>query len=129
MPYRLRNAMHEDEVAIAGLIPRSIRALGANDYTPAELERALGGPLSRDTILIRDQTYFVIMSGEGDVVACGGWSRRRTLFGSDARGDRDDSWLDPAKDAAKIRAFFVDPAHARRGLGRILLDHCEAEAG
>jgi len=55
--------------------------------------------------------------------------RRKTLFGSDTRSERDDAWLDPARDAAKIRAFFIDPLHARRGLGRRILERCEAEAG
>ena len=64
----------------------------------------------------------------GEIVACGGWSRRRTLFGGDARAERDDSWLDPRAEAAKIRAFFVDPAHVRRGLGRRILERSEAEA-
>ena len=62
------------------------------------------------------------------LIACGGWSRRSTLFGSDTRVERDDALLDPQLDAARIRAFFVDPAHARRGLGRLMLEHCEAEA-
>jgi GNAT superfamily N-acetyltransferase len=61
-------------------------------------------------------------------VACGGWSRRRTLFGSDARDGRDESSLDPRTEAARIRAFFVDPAHARRGLGRAILEHSERQA-
>jgi GNAT superfamily N-acetyltransferase len=62
------------------------------------------------------------------IVACGGWSRRRTLFGSDQRAGRDESALDPRSEAARIRAFFVDPAHARRGLGRAILEHSEAQA-
>jgi GNAT superfamily N-acetyltransferase len=61
-------------------------------------------------------------------VACGGWSRRRTLFGGDARADRDEALLDPRVDAARIRAFFVDPAHTRRGLARTILDRSEADA-
>ena len=62
------------------------------------------------------------------LAGCGGWSRRRTLFGSDARTDRDSTELDPAKDAAKIRAFFIHPDFARRGLGTMILDRCEQDA-
>src|SRR5262249_4001487 len=81
-----------------------------------------------DTSLIRDHTYYVVETDSGQMVACGGWGRRRTLFGSDSRAERDESFLDPAKDAAKIRAFFVDPDHARHGLGRLLLEHSERAA-
>jgi GNAT superfamily N-acetyltransferase len=126
--YRLRHATLDDEASLRALIAGSIRALGARDYTPEQIEAALTGAFGVDTALIRDKTYFVVESHAGDIVGCGGWSRRRTLFGSDARGDRDDSWLDPRQDFARIRAFFIDPAHARRGLGRMLLAHCEAEA-
>jgi GNAT superfamily N-acetyltransferase len=110
------------------LIARSIRRLGAADYTPAQIEAALRGAFGVDTALIRDGTYFVVVTETEQVVACGGWSRRRTLFGSDARNDRDQSQLDPRVDAARIRAFFVDPAHARRGLARAILGRSEAEA-
>lgn len=128
MDYRLRIATAADEPFLHGLIARSIRELGANDYEPAVIEAALLGAFGLDTQLIRDQTYFVIETGADEIVGCGGWSRRKTLFGSDTREVRDDSWLDPATDAARIRAFFIDSRHARRGLGRMLLDRCESEA-
>jgi GNAT superfamily N-acetyltransferase len=126
--YRLRLATLEDEPLLRDLIARSIRELGANDYTPAQIEAALQGAFGVDTALIRDQTYFAIVTDADEIVGCGGWSRRRTLFGSDTREVRDDSWLDPATEAARIRAFFIDSRHARRGLGRLLLDRCESEA-
>jgi GNAT superfamily N-acetyltransferase len=69
-----------------------------------------------------------VVTATGEIVGCGGWSRRKTLFGSDARADRDEGLLDPHKDAAKIRAFFIHPDHARRGLGRLILERCEREA-
>jgi GNAT superfamily N-acetyltransferase len=125
--YRLRSAELADEVSIGDLIARSIRELGRTDYTPEQIEGALESAFGLDRALIRDGTYFVICR-ERYVVACGGWSRRRTLFGNDRREDREDTWLNPAADPARIRAFFVDPAHARRGLGRWLLEHSEAEA-
>lgn len=126
--YQLRLATLADEPALRDLIARSIRELGAGDYTPEQIEAALLGAFGVDTALIRDQTYFVIESSAGEIVGCGGWSRRKTLFGSDTREVRDDAWLDPAVDAARIRAFFIDSHHARRGLGGMLLDRCEAEA-
>jgi GNAT superfamily N-acetyltransferase len=128
MSYQVRNATSADEPALRALIERSIRALGAGDYSPVQIEAALKGAFGVDTALIRDETYFVITTGPGEIVGCGGWSKRRTLFGSDARGGRDDSTLDPRAEFAKIRAFFIDPAHARRGLGRLLLEHCESQA-
>jgi GNAT superfamily N-acetyltransferase len=113
---------------LENLIARSIRELGAADYSPAQIEAALRGAFGLDTSLIRDGTYFVVVTEGRLIVACGGWSRRRTLFGSDARAERDESRLDPRVDAARIRAFFVDPAHARRGLGRAILARSEADA-
>ena len=80
-----------------------------------------------DTQLLEDQSYYVI-EREGRPVACGGWSGRRTLFGGDQTKHGIDPLLDPATEGARIRAFFVHPSCARRGLGRRLLAHCEAEA-
>ena len=109
MRYELRLARLEDVPVLDELIARSIHALGAADYTHAQIEAALKGAFGVDTALIRDGTYFVAETPTREIVACGGWGRRRTLFGSDARAERDESWLDPKTDAAKIRAFFVDP--------------------
>jgi GNAT superfamily N-acetyltransferase len=126
--YRLRPALDRDAPAIVALIARSIRTLGAADYSPAQIEAALTSAFGLDSQLIADRTYFVIETQGGDLAGCGGWSARRTLFGNDQRLERNDERLDPAHDAARIRAFFVAPEHARRGLGRRLLEHCEAEA-
>ena len=126
--YRLRPATRGDEPTLRDLIARSIRELGADDYTPDQIEAALTGAFGIDSSLIRDGTYFVVVRERGEIVGCGGWSKRRTLFGSDARADRDDAWLDPRSDPAKVRAFFIHPDHARRGLGRWILEHSEAEA-
>jgi len=126
--YRVRKATSADRAAISALIARSVRQLGAEDHTPAQIEAALTGAFGLETSLIRDQTYFVVLTASGTLAACGGWGKRRTLFGSDARAERDDGWLDPQRDAARIRAFFVDPAHVRRGLGRWMLELSEAEA-
>jgi GNAT superfamily N-acetyltransferase len=125
--FRLRAARLEDCLSLEKLIARSVRELGAGDYTPEQMEGALQGAFGVDTQLIRDQTYFVAET-DGIIVGCGGWGKRRTLFGSDACAERDAGMLNPRMDAAKIRAFFIDPDYARRGIGKALLDRCEAEA-
>lgn len=127
MSWHLRPATAADSVEIQELIGRSIRALGAGDYSTEQIEGALEGAFGLDTQLISDGTYFVVES-EGRLIGCGGWSYRRTLFGGDARSGRDAGTLDPSTDAAKIRAFFIDPAAARRGIGSAILERCETEA-
>jgi GNAT superfamily N-acetyltransferase len=123
----IRNATLADKPALEALIALSARELSKGDYTPEQIEGALRGAFGVDTQLIRDGTYFIVEI-DGALAGCGGWSRRRTLFGSDARAERDASELDPRTDAAKIRAFFIHPDYARRGVGRAILDHCEADA-
>lgn len=123
----LRLARLEEAPALEKLIVESVRTLQAGDYSEEQREGALGTVLGLDRQLIRDGTYFAI-EAEGRVVACGGWSRRRTLFGADLVPGKDDGWLDPAVDRARIRAFFVHPEWARRGLGTRILEACEAAA-
>jgi GNAT superfamily N-acetyltransferase len=117
----------DDLLVLGPLIAASARGLSRGDYTPEQVEGALRGAFGTDTQLIRDGSYFVI-EAQGRLAGCGGWSRRRTLFGSDVRAGRDATELDPAKDAAKIRAFFIHPDFARRGLGTMLLERCEQDA-
>lgn len=124
---KLRNATAADTPALNELIARSARGLSTQDYRPEQIEGALQGAFGVDSQLLADATYFVV-EDQGRIVACGGWSFRSTLFGGDARAGRDSSILDPRTQAAKIRAFFVDPDHARRGIGSLLLDHCERQA-
>ena len=125
--YHPRLATPVDVGPIAALIALSARGLSANDYSAPQIEGALSGAFGVDTQLIHDRTYFVVEDG-GQLVGCGGWSRRRTLFGGDARPDRDAAELDPRVDAAKIRAFFVHPDFARRGIGTAILERCERDA-
>jgi GNAT superfamily N-acetyltransferase len=127
MPPSLRKATLVDVPALRELIARSARGLSTADYRPAQIEGALRGAFGVDTQLLADQTYFVVEEA-GHFIGCGGWSYRSTLFGGDARAGRDSSTLDPKTQPAKIRAFFVDPAHARRGIGSMLLTHCENQA-
>jgi GNAT superfamily N-acetyltransferase len=123
----IRTATLDDVPALERLIAASARAFGRPDYTEAQIEAALGTAWGVDRELIRDGTYFVV-ERDGTLAACGGWSRRRTLFGADSRPGRESALLDPTHDAARIRAFFVHPAHGRRGLGRALLARCEDAA-
>lgn len=127
---RYRIATPADLDGIRALIDASVRGLGPQAYSASQIEQSLGTWLGLDTQLVADQTYFVVepAGAPGKLVACGGWSRRKTPFGADARPGRDDSLLDPAIDAAKIRAFFVHPAWARRGIGSRLLALCEDAA-
>ena len=123
----LRKATLADVPALKALIARSARQLSGADYTPRVIEGALRGAFGVDSQLLADQTFFVVEEN-GQIIGCGGWSFRSTLFGGDARADRDPAILDPTCQPAKIRAFFVDPAYARRGIGSLLLTHCEDAA-
>jgi len=123
----LRQATLNDVPALRDLIARSGRELSLLYYTPAQAEAITRHVFGVDTQLIQDRTYFVI-DEEGAIVACGGWSRRGTLFGGDQTKTGPDPLLDPSRDAARVRAFFVDPARARRGLGRRLMQVCTVEA-
>jgi GNAT superfamily N-acetyltransferase len=112
------------------LIALSARELCRADYTQAQVEAAIGTAWGVDTQLIRDRTYFVVSASAApdEFLACGGWSKRRTLFGGDQHATREPELLDPQLEAARIRAFFVQPQAARRGIGRTLLAHCEHAA-
>ncbi|HVP29249.1 MAG TPA: GNAT family N-acetyltransferase [Myxococcota bacterium] len=120
---RVRLAAAGDLAALRELIPSSVRALGRGYYTEAQIESSIRHMFGPDSQLIADGTYFVVEE-EGRIVGCGGWSRRLTLYGGDQAKEGDDPLLDPAVDAARIRAFFVHPDHARRGVGSLLLRAC-----
>jgi GNAT superfamily N-acetyltransferase len=124
---RLRKARRADMPAIEALIAESARALGAADYSAAQIDAALKTAWGVDSQLIDDQTYYVGEHGQR-LVACGGWSHRHTLFGGDAQPDRIARELDPELESARIRAFFVHQAWSRQGLGRRLLARCENDA-
>lgn len=130
--FAIRLATHHDVAPLRTLIEHSVRTLQAADYTPEQREAALIQVFGTDRSLIDDGTYFVVeaisASGARWLAGCGGWSKRKTLFGSDHAAGRNDDLLDPREEAAKIRAFFVDPKWARRGLGTMILDACENAA-
>jgi predicted N-acetyltransferase YhbS len=124
MNWSLRLACDRDIPELEAVIGRSVRELQSACYSPAQMDGALGSVFGVDRQLIQDETYFVAEQ-DGAIIACGGWSKRESLFGSDAARAAEDVLLDPLQDAARIRAFFVDPEHARQGLGRAILLACE----
>jgi len=135
--FHLRVATPADVPVLRKLIAASVRGLQAQDYSREQLEAALETVYGVDSQLIEDGTYFAVealsakqspASADALIVGCGGWSKRRTLFGGDVWSGREDTLLDPHREAAKIRAFFVHPEWARHGIGSIILDACESAA-
>ena len=138
----LRLAVPEDVPVLRELIDASVRGLQTQDYTPAQIEGALKTVFGVDSQLIADGTYIVAQAEptaiertgakhakpELMIVGCGGWSKRKTLYGSDHWTGREDALLDPPRDAAKIRAFFIHPDWARRGVGGMILQASEVAA-
>ena len=122
-PFRLRLAREADVAALEALIPLSVRTLQAHHYSSEQMDAALGSVFGVDRQLIRDGTYFVA-EHEGRIVGCGGWSRRSSHYGGD-RDRGEGALLDPDHDAARIRAFFVHPSWARRGIGRSIMTSSE----
>ncbi len=127
MAAALRKAVEDDIPALGDLIAASVRGLQTGEYTYRQREAALAELFTVDRQLIEDRTYFVAVV-DGRVAGCGGWSKRKTLLGGDHAPARDAEFLDPARDAARIRAFFIHPDWARRGIGAQILEACEAEA-
>ncbi|MGB8170095.1 MAG: GNAT family N-acetyltransferase, partial [Chthoniobacteraceae bacterium] len=128
MNLRIRTAVRDDLPALERLIPESVRALSADCYAAAQIESAIRYAFGVDTQLIADGTFFVAEI-DGQIVGCGGWSWRRKIYGGDQVAGDGDAPLDPATDAARIRAFFVHPAWARRGIGSAILRACARGAG
>jgi GNAT superfamily N-acetyltransferase len=120
-----RLATEADIPALEALIPLSVRGLQAAHYSPAQINAALGPVFGVDRQLVRDGTYFIVEDA-GRIIGCGGWSKRKTLYGGDRDRAGEDPELNPQIDPARIRAFFVHPDWARRGIGRNILLHCEA---
>jgi GNAT superfamily N-acetyltransferase len=125
---RIRPARADEIPALETLITASARRLSQGYYTARQTEAAIAHVFGVDSELVADGTYLVVEDAAGALLGCGGWSRRATLFGGDRFAGRESGLLDPARDAAKIRAFFVAPAAARQGVGAALLQACEAAA-
>jgi N-acetylglutamate synthase-like GNAT family acetyltransferase len=147
MDIRIRKALAEDVPVLQRLIEASVRELQAEDYTPGQMEGAVESVFGVDSQLIADGSYLVAearivdsaseamstpeeenLGSQWAIAGCGGWSKRKTLYGGDRWTAREDTLLDPKCDAAKIRAFFIHPAWARRGVGSKILEACEAAA-
>ncbi|KAF2116847.1 acyl-CoA N-acyltransferase [Lophiotrema nucula] len=130
--FTFRTATVEDLPAINAMIEESLRglALGTGFYTQAELDGSIGYLFGADTLLIHDQTYFILhpTSSPSTISACGGWSFRRTLYGADTAPGRMPESRDPLKERASIRAIFTHPSFARKGLGTMMMRYCEARA-
>ena len=127
MQMQLRLATTEDIPALDHLMRNSVRGLSAGFYTERQIELSLIHVFGIDSQLIADGTYF-IAEVDGRIAGCGGWSKRRTLYGGDQTKTGEDNLLDPATEPARIRAFFVAPDFARQGIGRALIEACEAAA-
>lgn len=123
----VRVAAADDLPAIRELIPLSVRGLSGGYYSAEQIESAIQHVFGPDTQLIADGTYFVAERG-GVLAGCGGWSRRRTLYGGDQAKAAEDPLLDPAAEPARIRAFFVHPEHARRGVASAIYEACVSAA-
>jgi GNAT superfamily N-acetyltransferase len=129
MSFKLRKAGLGDRERIAELIAASVRGLSGEDYSERQIELSITSVFGVDDELIKDRTYFVATTDSGKIVGCGGWSKRKTLYGASSYHDsRDPELLDPKTEPAKIRAFFIDPAWARKGIGTAILEACENEA-
>jgi len=128
----IRLATTQDIAQLKALIQVSVRGLGIQQYSPQQIESALQYVFGVDTQLINDATYFVAETSTPDasvvIAGAGGWSRRKTLYGGDQAKREPDQFLDPALDAARIRAFYVHPDWSRRGIGRRLMQACEVAA-
>jgi len=127
MPITTRLATFEDIPRLNEMIALSVRGLSTDYYTPNQIESAIKYVFGVDTQLVSDGTYYIAQIDD-TVVGCGGWSKRNTLYGGDQHKEIEDPLLDPQHDAARIRAFFVHPAYARQGIGRHIINVCEAAA-
>ena len=122
----VRHATSADIPAVEALVALSMARLLPADLDDAEVA-ASRHIMGVDRELVGDGTYLTVWSGE-TLVACGGWSRRATLFGGDTTAGRSSRPLDPATEPARVRAMYTHPDWTRRGLGRLILTRCEAEA-
>jgi GNAT superfamily N-acetyltransferase len=129
MSFVIRKARADDRQTIENLIAESVRGLSRDDYDARQIELSIKTVFGVDTELIADETYFVVEAEDGTIAGCGGWSRRKTLYGASRyKLSRDSEPLNPEHDAAKIRAFFIHPDFARKGVGTLILETCESEA-
>lgn len=123
----IRKALPKDIPVLGKMIPQSVRALSKGFYTNAQIEGAIQDIFGVDTQLILDQTYYIV--GEKGIVGCGGWSKRQTLYGGNQmKTSKENNLLNPEREPARIRAFFIHPNWRRQGIGRRILNQCEQDA-
>ena len=122
----LRPATLDDLPVLRTLMSMAI-AENMKAFLSAELIQASNKVMGLDTLLVEDGTYWIVHRN-GEPAGCGGWSRRNTLYGGDHSAGRSPALLDPAVDAARVRAMYTHPSYVRRGIGRLILDHCEMAA-
>ena len=127
MEISIRLAVMDDVPTLKILIPLSARELSKGYYTQQQAESAIKYIFGVDTQLVKDKTYYVA-EAKGQIVGCGGWSKRQTMFGGDQRKADQEPMLDPKADAGRIRAFFIHPNWARKGIGRRIIEACEKAA-
>lgn len=127
MQISTRFAQLDDIPRLNDMIAQSVRGLSVGYYTPQQIESSIKYIFGVDTQLVIDGTYY-IAEIDGQLAGCGGWSKRNTLYGGDQHKDIEDPLLDAKTDAARIRAFFVDPDFSRKGVGAHIINVCEAAA-
>ena len=125
--FAIRKAQQRDIPEIERVRRESIVGISNRTYDEKQVDSSLKYIAHLDRELVTDGTYFVV-ENDGEVVCCGGWSRRARLYAGSGSAANDATMLDPKVDAARIRAMFVVPQFARRGIGRMILDRCEADA-
>lgn len=125
--FAIRKAEERDIPDIERVMRESIVGISNRSYDEKQVESSLRYVAHLDRELVVDRTYFVVES-EGEIVGCGGWSRRARLYAGSGSSSNDGRFLDPATEAARIRAMFVVPKFERRGIGRLILETCERDA-
>jgi GNAT superfamily N-acetyltransferase len=125
--FAIRRAEPRDIPAIERVMRESITGISSRTYDAKQVESSLQFIAHLDRELVDDGTYFVV-ENHGEVVGCGGWSRRARLYAGSGSSADDARMLDPKTEAARIRAMFVDPRFERRGIGRMILERCESDA-
>lgn len=125
--FTLRKALMADVEGVERVLQESLKGISSLHYDPAQIASALLYVARLDRELIEDQTYYVA-EASGEIVGCGGWSRRAKLYAGSAAKQDEVRFLDPRSEPARVRAMFVLPGWARKGIGKAILDRCEEEA-
>ncbi len=128
MNLTFRKAEITDINSLEKLIEKSTKSINSDYYSEKEINAALGNSWTVDQQLISDKTYWIVENLDGKAIGCGGWSKRKLLFGKNNELNTTENELVPGIDSARIRAFFVHPNYTRMGIGKKLIEKCENEA-